>query len=784
MNIAIVAPSHVPFALGGAERLWTNLCHAINSSSNFQADIIKLPAPENDFWSIVDSYRQFYYLDLSHFDLVISGKNPTWMVNHPNHVIYMLHPLRGLYDTYSLFHLPYEVISNNPKIAKIAFACDKGVNTEELFLLLDDLRKDDLSLDSEQFRLPSPFLRKIVHRFDSNAMQGVKKITAISKTVASRFEYFHGVPDVEVIYPPSDLICNSRPAERYFFAYSRLDSAKRVDLIIKAFRKLEVDYELRIAGVGDQLAYLQELSKGDKRIKFLGRLSEEQLSQQLASAYAVPFIPYQEDYGLVAIEALGAGKPLITCTDSGGPTEFVLNGQNGFIAEPNTESLADAMNSCILFDNYSTLSKCATESVSNINWSNVIHRLIGVGFQVNSAKQLRRRILSLSTYPIYPPKGGGQARVFYLCKELSKQFHVHVICLVDGAESHALHKINDSFFVEYVPADKTYSEVDWELYQRSGIPTTDVTMVNSYKEAPTFVAAVRSAIVNSDIIIAEQPYVYALLMQYATNQLRIYNSQNVELLLKQQMFRQSPLKNMIADRVERVERMACVDADLIVYCSEADKLNMELTYSGISEKQYVIVENGAASETISYFSSNERRDIKARVLPNKTIGLFIASWHEPNIEAVRDLSVIASQTPDIQYLVVGSVGAFFSQSRETLAENILFTGLVSDAEKDMILQLSDFAINPMSSGSGTNIKMFDYMAAGLPLISTEVGARGIDLPKEFATIVPLDKFPEVISSIRETPKNIQKRIFVQHRYDWRAVSTRYINALSSLKLRH
>jgi len=285
-------------------------------------------------------------------------------------------------------------------------------------------------------------------------------------------------------------------------------------------------------------------------------------------------------------------------------------------------------------------------------------------------------------------------------------------------------------------------------------------------------------------VIAEQPYTFSLIKKFATNQLRVYNSQNVELTLKQQMFRESPAKELVLGWTEQVERLACDDADLIVYCSEADKHNMERLYPGAVEKKSVIVENGAAGETISYATSAARLALKKRILPGQIIGIFVASWHQPNIEAVRDLDKIASQTPDITYVVVGSVGAYFEKTSEIKSSNIIFTGLVTEQEKDLLLQIADVAINPMSTGSGTNIKMFDYMASGLPLVTTEVGARGIDLPVGFAEITAIENFPAAIERAVKTPRSYQKRIYVEARYDWRAVSVRYISQLKSLVSHH
>ena len=100
MNIALVAPSPVPLVIGGAENLWWGLLEHLNRHTEHHADLIKLPTPERDFWEIVDSYRRWAELDVTGYDLVISGKYPAWMVAHPRQVVYLLHPLRGLYDTY------------------------------------------------------------------------------------------------------------------------------------------------------------------------------------------------------------------------------------------------------------------------------------------------------------------------------------------------------------------------------------------------------------------------------------------------------------------------------------------------------------------------------------------------------------------------------------------------------------------------------------------------------------------------------------------------------------
>src|SRR3954453_5715341 len=106
MDVAIVAPCPIPYTIGGAENLWRSLQAHINEHTPHQAEQIKLPSREHTFWELVDSYRRFAELDLTGFDVVVSSKYPAWMVAHPRHVVYMVHKLRGLYDTYHFLQMP------------------------------------------------------------------------------------------------------------------------------------------------------------------------------------------------------------------------------------------------------------------------------------------------------------------------------------------------------------------------------------------------------------------------------------------------------------------------------------------------------------------------------------------------------------------------------------------------------------------------------------------------------------------------------------------------------
>ncbi len=120
----------------------------------------------------------------------------------------------------------------------------------------------------------------------------------------------------------------------YFLVVSRLGGYKRVDIAVEAFNKLGL--ELRVVGVGPQLNYLKSIVKNN--IKLLGRLNDGDVTKLISSCTALIF-PTHEDFGIVPVEAMAAGKPVIAYR-GGGALETVVEGKTGeFFDEQTVESL-------------------------------------------------------------------------------------------------------------------------------------------------------------------------------------------------------------------------------------------------------------------------------------------------------------------------------------------------------------------------------------------------------------------------------------------------------------
>src|SRR5258706_9039168 len=198
MKIAIVAPSPVPFNVGGAENLFWGLQRYFNEETPHQCELFKLPSTESNLWEIADSYERFFALELYYIDLLISTKYPAGMVSHPRHVCYMQHKLRGLYDTYHFSNQPDAFSWAGCSLAALkqlmeeitSIPCSQGSALADFFGALRELRYTDLPADT--FRFPGPFVRQIVHFLDGYglARSRISQYAAISANVRGRQNYF------------------------------------------------------------------------------------------------------------------------------------------------------------------------------------------------------------------------------------------------------------------------------------------------------------------------------------------------------------------------------------------------------------------------------------------------------------------------------------------------------------------------------------------------------------------------------------------------------------------
>jgi glycosyltransferase involved in cell wall biosynthesis len=308
-SVAVVTSSP-PSVEGGHLVIARSLVAALHDCGH-TASLIT--TPECNFGHQVPAYVDTWNTDLRAMvghpvDQVISLRFPSYAVRHDRHVCWLNHTMREYYDLWPQFS------------ASI----------------------------SPRARVKERLKRRVAHGVDRWLLtHNVHKRLTISHTVENRLRTYLGI-GAEALWPPAPQ--RAYRCDRYgdyVLAISRLTPLKRLDLLIRALAHPAASgIRAVIAGDGESRRDLEALARHlgvDDRVALIGHAGDEVILEHLAVCRAVCFTPYDEDYGFVTVEAFASGKAVVTCTDSGGPTELVRNGETGLVADPTASSLALAL---------------------------------------------------------------------------------------------------------------------------------------------------------------------------------------------------------------------------------------------------------------------------------------------------------------------------------------------------------------------------------------------------------------------------------------------------------
>ena len=345
MRICICA-SQVPFVTGGAELLVDSLRREL-LARGFEVDVVSVPFAWEPHARAAQSAFAWRLLHLMEepgrpIDLVIATKFPSYFVQHPAKVLWLVHQFRQVYE---LLDTPFS---------------DYGDSAED---------RDLVSL---------------VREMDTRALVECRRRFAIARTPVDRLQRYNGLL-AAVLYPPPPL--EGRYHEGafgdYVFTATRLDAMKRVDLLLRALAHTRTPMRAKIAGRGPERAALEvlvaELGLSD-RVELLGWVDDEQLVDLYAGSLAVYYAPFDEDYGYVTVEGFRSGKPVLTTCDAGGVLEFVEDGVNGYVSESDAPRRMAAHFDRLYEDRNLArqLGEAGNRRVASISWDHVIWSLTGV----------------------------------------------------------------------------------------------------------------------------------------------------------------------------------------------------------------------------------------------------------------------------------------------------------------------------------------------------------------------------------------------------------------------
>lgn len=347
------------------------------------------------------------------------------------------------------------------------------------------------------------------------------------------------------------------------------------------------------------------------------------------------------------------------------------------------------------------------------------------------------RILGITDQPIDPPSSGGAERVRALFDRLSRRHDVEIVNLVGRRERKGLTRIRPHLSIRKVAA--LQRTVFFHLESRRIAPAFMTHYAHAVL-APLYARIVRRG--GWDVVQADGIALGPILRLAPRGTPRVYSSHNVDSEYFAAEIRAFPMRAPIEASLRAMERRMLATVDKILAVSDRDR-DLFVSLYRVPPEKIVVAPNGYDEETFRPVTALEKRSLRRAMgySGEERLILFAGSRVTHNEAAVRFLiERVAPRLPEgTRLLIAGSVGdAFpFAASRR-----VIVTGQVPDVLP--YFQAADLAVNPVETGGGTNIKVLQYLAVGLPVISTAFGMRGLEALAPFVRIEPAERFADAI----------------------------------------
>ncbi len=349
MRVAVCHPQ-TAFVRGGAETHAERLVQALREAGH-EAELVLVAGKWYPGSELAHQMAVWRALDLSEsnglpIDAVIPMKFPAYLLSHERKIVWLIHQHRTAYELWD--HPEYADLARQPEGALV---------------------------------------RELIHSADRVALGEAKRVFANSRNVARRLHDSLGIASEPLYHrsPMTDALLSREPADLgdTIVFPSRFESLKRQSIVVDAMRHVRSGVKLLLVGRGpDEQALRRRIEDHDlgDRVRIEIGPSDEELMRLYGSALGVYYGPFDEDFGYVTLEGFAARRSVVTLADSGGPLEFVRDGETGFVTEPEPRAIADAFDR--LFADRSAAASMGAAGREVLErevppWPEVVARLLG-----------------------------------------------------------------------------------------------------------------------------------------------------------------------------------------------------------------------------------------------------------------------------------------------------------------------------------------------------------------------------------------------------------------------
>jgi glycosyltransferase involved in cell wall biosynthesis len=714
VRVAVVTARRASAAFGDSDTSPTALLDALRAAGHHATEVA-VPADHSTLTATLESYARCYALDLAQYDLAISTGAPTFMASHPNHTSYLTHVLANAYAS----------PGSDPPPAGARWAQQRTVQALDRFGLRPGRVRRHFSRGHTIYRR----LRDSSSWWTTVGYRALPHPPALSGFVNPRAQ--------------NHILVADRPHEQ-----------SRLELIVDAYRHVPGTVPLLVVGAGGDDERLRALAGEDGRVKFLGEIPDADLLDLYADALLVVSVRREAEHALATLEAFKSGKPVLTCTDSGEPLSFVRHGETGYVAEPTAQGIAGCLTAALgAPSSAAAMGARAARAVSGIAWEPIVDALTGRARhsplrRVRAAEPQPQgfRLTVLDAEYGHAPQDNGRSRLVGLFHALGPDLPVTCVGL-GGSDSFptgtgSLERVD-------VPLHESHESVLAGWRRKAGGQVIAATLPHHAHHSPAYVQEVRQQVAAADIVVFSRPWVYPLVKDLLDRrrQLIVYAAHDVEGLTTTRELGHDAFGARIAAHATVLERELCHAADLIVVPSHYERTLFHDLYN-LPFSSCRVVPNGTFT-TGTVPADAERRATAKRTLglPPGPLALFVGGSSVQDLDAVQFLNgTVAPTLPVVTFVLNGDAAAGLAM--KCIAPNVHLTGALSDEQLRLYIDAADVALNPLTGSAPRPTRtMFDFMAAGVPIVTTAAGAGCVAAGDLALTLASREDFAALVAHV-------------------------------------
>lgn len=598
----------------------------------------------------------------------------------------------------------------------------------DLFLGLDSKPRVYNSYNCETllFRQLHPLprsqpLQDIVMRCEKRLLQHADLVTYCADADLQAFEQLLGAPLKASLSLPNGLVPPA-PQQRkvssagrpraLFVGSAHLPNAEAARFIVDALAPAMPEVDFDIAG------NCLPVASYPPNVFRYGAV-DASTKQSLLDNASVALNPMFTGSGsnLKVLEFFGAGLPVVS-TAFGVRGYEVVEGRDFILAEDSTfsKSLRDALCDPKALERIGAQGKATIEA--KYSWAAIVCNfsgaLAGLMSQTRPSALLDKSfMLGMNDYDPFAGSGGGAVRIQGLIQAVDRRLPVVYLCFGDD-DRLLLDPIGTQSIVIKIPRTQAHAAEIARTSKLFWISVADVVTIEHAPRNPTLRALYAALRTRATSVVIDHIYMIGLPREFGDA--FVYSSQNNESLLKRDALTYHPERDLHLTATEHAESIAVQTSTLVVAVSEEDAQSFTL---GRSEAAPIVVVRNGAHPPASIFEA-DADIVNRRVGPRSVV--FIGSAHMPNVQSCRFIvEELAPSLPDVFFHLIGSAAVSAPKPK---TDNVVIWGAVSDSMRSAIMSRCELAVNPMFSGSGSNIKLADFLGHGLHVVTTPFGRRG------------------------------------------------------------